>query len=232
MSQASPLPALVAALLGIRGGSQKLCWTAFFGALCDPTQFVRRVSDRAFAQAQARLHIPALSWLNDQLLARVQTLVPVARRHRLRVVAGDASALISEDEVRAGFGAGHGATGLVQAQTLDQLLVAQPSKTVFVKVRGESMADAGILSGDVAVVETTSQAVPGDIVVAETDGDCTIKELQVDRHGARLVPHQAGFVSRRPTRTFNVLGVVKGIIRNLANPSPRAKWEIASIGRR
>ena len=85
------------------------------------------------------------------------------------------------------------------------------------------MADAGILSGDVAVVETASQAVPGDIVVAEIDGDYTIKELQVDRHGARLVPHQAGLMPRRPTRTFNVLGVVKGIIRNLANPSPRAK---------
>lgn len=70
--------------------------------------------------------------------------------------------------------------------------------------------DAFILSGDVAVVETTSQAVPGDIVVAEIDGDYTIKELQVDRHGARLVPHRAGSVSRRPTRTFNVLGVVKG----------------------
>ncbi|RTL19317.1 MAG: peptidase S24 [Burkholderiales bacterium] len=130
---------------------------------------------------------------------------------------------ISEDEVRAGFGADHSVTGLVQAQTLDQLLVAHPSKTVFVKVRGESMADAGILSGDVAVVETASQAVPGDIVVAEIDGDYTIKELQVDRHGARLVPHQAGLMPRRPTRTFNVLGVVKGIIRNLANPSPRAK---------
>lgn len=130
---------------------------------------------------------------------------------------------ISEDEVRAGFGADHSATGLVQAQTLDQLLVAHPSKTVFVKVRGESMADAGILSGDVAVVETASQAVPGDIVVAEIDGDYTIKELQVDRQGARLVPHRAGLDPRRPTRTFNVLGVVTGIIRNLANPRPRAK---------
>jgi repressor LexA len=130
---------------------------------------------------------------------------------------------ISEDEVRAGFDADHSTTGLVQAQTLDQLLVSHPSKTVFVKVRGESMVDAGILSGDVAVVETASQAVPGDIVVAEIDGDYTIKELQVDRHGARLVPHQAGLNPRRPTRTFNVLGVVTGIIRNLANPSPRAK---------
>lgn len=138
---------------------------------------------------------------------------------------------ISEDEVRAGFGADHSATGLVQAQTLDQLLVAKASKTVFVKVRGESMVDAGILSGDIAVVETTSQAVHGDIVVAEIDGDFTIKELQVDRHGARLVPHQVGLKPQRPTRTFTVLGVVKGIIRNLGSPAPRAKLAIQGAAR-
>lgn len=130
---------------------------------------------------------------------------------------------ISDDEVRAGFGGDHSATGLVQAQTLDQLLVARPSKTVFVKVRGESMVEAGILSGDIAVVETASQTVPGDIVVAEIDGACTIKELQIDRRGAQLVPHQAGLMPLRPRSTFTVLGVVKGIIRNLASPPPRAK---------
>lgn len=55
-------------------------------------------------------------------------------------------------------------------QALDQLLMAKPSKTVLVKVRGDSMLNAGILSGDVAVVETSSQALTGDIVVAEIDG--------------------------------------------------------------
>lgn len=131
---------------------------------------------------------------------------------------------VSEDEVRAGFGSEHGATGLVQAQTLDQLLVARPSKTVFVKVRGESMTDAGILSGDIAVVETVRQAVHGDIVVAEIDGDYSIKELQLDRRGPCLVPRQAGLKPKRPTRTFNVIGVVKGIVRTFRSTSaPRAK---------
>lgn len=138
---------------------------------------------------------------------------------------------ISEDEVRAGFGASHCATGLVQAQTLDQLLVAHPSRTVFVKVRGESMTDAGILSGDVAVVETGTQAATGDIVVAELDGDYTIKELQVDRQGTCLVPHRIGIKPQRPTRTFTVLGVVKGIIRNLGSPKQRAKLSTQGASR-
>lgn len=64
---------------------------------------------------------------------------------------------------------------------LDQLLMAKPSKTVLVKVRGDSMLNAGILSGDVAVVETSSQALTGDIVVAEIDGSQTIKEFRNDR---------------------------------------------------
>ncbi len=121
---------------------------------------------------------------------------------------------ISDDEVRAGFGANDHATGLLQAQALDHLLVSRPSKTVFVKVRGESMVDAGILSGDVAVVETSLEAAPGDIVVAEIDGSHTIKEYRVDRGRGHLVAHGMGRRVVEPKRTLNVIGVVRGIVRS------------------
>jgi len=121
---------------------------------------------------------------------------------------------MSEDEVRAGFGSDSDATGLVQAQALDQFLVSKPSRTKFLKVRGESMVNAGILSGDIAVVETGSRAVHGDIVVAEIDGSCTIKEFRSDRGRARLASHGVDPRTVAPKETLNVIGVVRGIVRS------------------
>jgi repressor LexA len=125
---------------------------------------------------------------------------------------------LSDDEVRAGFGADGNSTGLVQAQALDQLLMVRPSKTVLVKVRGDSMLTAGILSGDVAVVETSLQALSGDIVVAEIDGSPTIKELKTDRGRPRLVSHGTESKTVSPEKTLNIIGVVRGIVRTYRPP--------------
>jgi len=121
---------------------------------------------------------------------------------------------LGDEEIRAGFGADGNGTGLVQAQSLEALLVSRPSKTVLVKVRGESMIDVGIHSGDVAVVEASVQAVHGDIVVAEIDGSHTIKELRINEGRPFLVANGLGKKTLAPQKTLNIIGVVKGIIRS------------------
>ena len=55
---------------------------------------MRGVSDRAFAQARARLHMPALSWLNEQLLERAERAELMPRWCGFRLVAADASVLM------------------------------------------------------------------------------------------------------------------------------------------
>jgi repressor LexA len=136
---------------------------------------------------------------------------------------------VSEDDVRAGFGAQNDATGVMQAQALDQLLASRPSRTKFVKVRGESMVNAGILSGDIAVVETGSQALQGDIVVAEIDGSCTIKEFRSDRGRARLASHGVDPQTLTPRETLNIIGVVRGIVRSYRS-SPAGTAKLARQG--
>lgn len=121
---------------------------------------------------------------------------------------------LGDDEIRAGFGADGNGTGLVQAQALENLLVSRPSKTVLVRVKGESMVDAGIHSGDVAVVEANLQAAHGDIVVAEIDGSHTIKELRVNLGRPVLVAHGLDTRALAPQETLNIIGVVRGIIRS------------------
>ena len=57
----------------------------------------------------------------------------------------------------------------IAAETLaiDAHLVANPSKTLLIKVKGDSMIDAGILDGDTVVVEKRASANIGDIVRSE-----------------------------------------------------------------
>ena len=89
-----PLPALVASLLSMRSSSQQVLLDSFFARLCGDGALLRVVSDRAFAQARARLHAPALSWLNDRLLAGADAAGLVTRWQGLRLVAADASELM------------------------------------------------------------------------------------------------------------------------------------------
>ncbi len=89
-----PLPVLVASLLSMRASSQQAMLDAFYGNLCAEGSLLRAVSDRAFAKARSRLHVPALSWLNDQLVARAEAAGLVPRWQGFRLVAGDASVLM------------------------------------------------------------------------------------------------------------------------------------------
>jgi hypothetical protein len=93
-SRLLPLPALVAVLLCMRSSSQQCLLDTFFGRLCGDGSLVRAVSDRAFAQARTRLHAPALSWLNDRLVAGADAAGLVPRWQGLRLVAADASVLM------------------------------------------------------------------------------------------------------------------------------------------
>lgn len=126
---------------------------------------------------------------------------------------------LSDDELRAGLGVIGDAIGLVQTQALGQFLIANPSKTVLVKVRGDSMLNAGILSGDVAVVETSSEASSGDIVVAEIDGSQTVKEFRNGRGEPRLISHGKKSKTATPEETLNIIGVVRGIVRSYRQPA-------------
>ena len=89
-----PLPALIAALLSMRGQSQQVMLDSFFASVCGVVGLHRGVCDRAFARARDRLHMPALSALNDFVVQRAESAGVVQRWRGLRVVAGDGSVLM------------------------------------------------------------------------------------------------------------------------------------------
>ncbi|PVZ84167.1 peptidase [Serratia sp. S1B] len=61
---------------------------------------------------------------------------------------------------------------------LNEYCIQHPSATYFVRASGESMVDAGILSGDILVVDKALRPEHGDIVVAAVNCEFTVKLLQ------------------------------------------------------
>ena len=100
---------------------------------------------------------------------------------------------------------------------VDEYLVRRPSRTVMIPIRGESMIDAGIHDGDVAVVDRSLSAKAGDFVVAIVDNEFTLKQLAVERGAFVLRPHNKAFAVIRPRGTLEIYGVVVGIVRRYAH---------------
>ena len=76
---------------------------------------------------------------------------------------------------------------------LNEHLVRNPAATFFVRVRGDSMTEAGITSGDILVVDRSVSPADQQIVVAMLDGDFTVKRFCHRNGQVRLEAAHAAF---------------------------------------
>ena len=102
---------------------------------------------------------------------------------------------------------------LADTVSLDDLLVKNRSLSYMLEVDGDSMIDAHIEKGDMVLVEKTNQAKDGQIVVAEVDGEFTMKYLRKDRNKTWLEPANKNYKPIYPTQSLNVIAVLKAVIR-------------------
>ena len=100
------------------------------------------------------------------------------------------------------------------AVTLDDYLIERPSQTVLVRVKGDSMIDAGIFEGDLVVVEKRPAAKKGDIVVAIVDNEFTLKRLGREKGRVVLRPENKAYPVIRPAADLEIFGVVVGQFRS------------------
>ena len=101
-----------------------------------------------------------------------------------------------------------------RALDLNELLVAKPSATYYVRAEGDSMEGAGIRSGDLLVVDRSLEATDGSIVIACVDGEFTVKTL---RKGRGRVWLEAANPAYKPIRfggemELVVFGVITAVI--------------------
>ncbi len=102
---------------------------------------------------------------------------------------------------------------LTDTVSLDDLLIENKEASYILRVKGESMIEAGIRDGDMVIAERGSHANDGDIVIAEVDGGWTMKYFR--KRGSRIYLEPANRTMHPiyPEEELRIAAIVKAIIR-------------------
>ncbi len=98
---------------------------------------------------------------------------------------------------------------------LNKYLITNPAASFFVKVEGDSMINAGILSGDILIVDRSIEKPFGKIIVALLNNEFTVKRLVKSKNRVYLMPENPKYPNIELTEQvdFQVWGVVTGLVR-------------------
>lgn len=102
---------------------------------------------------------------------------------------------------------------LTDTVNLDDLLIKNKSLTYMLEVDGDSMIDAHIEKGDMVIVEKTNHAKDGQIVIAEVDGEFTMKYFREKGNKRWLEPANKNYKPIYPEHSLNVIATLKAVIR-------------------
>ncbi len=94
-------------------------------------------------------------------------------------------------------------------------LVENDTTTFFVRVKGDSMIEAGIFDNDVLVIDRSRTQQTGDIVLAVLDGEFTVKTLDWSRKSVKLIPANRNYpvIEIKKGQSLEIWGVVTGSMR-------------------
>ena len=96
---------------------------------------------------------------------------------------------------------------------LDEFLIRRPEESFLLKVKGDSMIEAHIEEGDLVLAERREQADAGEIVIAEVDGEWTMKYYRKKGNKAYLEPANKKYKPIYPEQSLRIGAVVKAVIR-------------------
>ena len=102
---------------------------------------------------------------------------------------------------------------LLDVMDFDEYLVPNKESTYILKVKGDSMKDAGICPGDMVIVERRQTYKPGQIVIANVDGEYTMKYLRKERNLYYLEPANEKYKPIYPKDDLMIEAVVTGVVR-------------------
>ena len=102
---------------------------------------------------------------------------------------------------------------LLDRVNLDDLLIEKKTTTYMLEVDGDSMIDAHIEKGDMVLVERANQAKDRQIVIAEVDGEFTMKYFRKEGEKVWLEPANKNYKPIYPEHSLNINAVLKAVIR-------------------
>ena len=102
---------------------------------------------------------------------------------------------------------------LADTMSFDEYLIENREATYILKVKGDSMIEAGIHPGDMVIVERKSVFKDGQIVVAEIDGAWTLKYFRNRGGKVYLEPGNKKYKPIYPKEELKISAVVKAVVR-------------------
>jgi repressor LexA len=116
---------------------------------------------------------------------------------------------------------GHVAAGapILAEQNIEDHVILSPEFAregwFALRVRGDSMINAGIFDGDLVLVKPQQDAPDGSIVVALVEDEATVKRLDRSRGRIRLIAENPAYAPLEPEHA-TMVGLVKGLVRTFS----------------
>ena len=97
---------------------------------------------------------------------------------------------------------------------LNEFLIKHPAATFYVRVKGNSMEGAGILNGDLLIVDRAEEPRNKSIVLGVIDGEFTVKRIKKKGSDLYLMPDNPEFkpIKIDDNMDFQVWGVVTYVV--------------------
>lgn len=159
-------------------------------------------------KSKGSIHRYIQKFIEDGLVGKTDTgsLIPTTKLYGLRVLGS----------IQAGFPTTAEEEDDVDALSLDEYLIHNPDASYLLQVVGDSMRDAGIVEGDMVIVERGKDPRNGDIVVAQVDSEWTLKYFIKRGRNVFLRAANKNYPDIYPNVELHIGGVVTSVIRKYA----------------
>ena len=99
---------------------------------------------------------------------------------------------------------------------LNEYLIKHPSATFYIYVKGDSMINDGLYSGDIMIVDRSLSPRSKDVVIAVLDGEFTVKRIYKKNNQIYLVPSNKKYesIAIKKDMDFQIWGVVTHAIHH------------------
>lgn len=98
---------------------------------------------------------------------------------------------------------------------IDSTFIKKSGNCFALKVKGDSMIDAGIFEGDLVIISPQSIASNGDIIVARINDEVTVKVYEFKNQVIKLIPQNKNYdpIVIQNKEEFSIVGKVTGVLR-------------------
>jgi len=98
---------------------------------------------------------------------------------------------------------------------IDPTFIKKSENCFALKVKGDSMIDAGIFEGDLVIISPQSIASNGDIIVARINDEVTVKVYEFKSQEIKLIPKNKNYdpIVIQNKEEFSIVGKVTGVLR-------------------